>query len=79
MAATTEQTKQAKKAEAKKIPALRVTTKREGFRRAGIEWNGTATVPLDQLSEDDIKALEEEPMLIVEQTEMDAQPENVAE
>jgi hypothetical protein len=51
---------------------LRVTTKRDGFRRAGIEWNGTTTVPLSELSADQAEAIKAETtMLIVDEVDIE--------
>lgn len=45
---------------------VRVTARRDGFRRAGREWHGTAEVPASQLSAGELAALRAEPMLAVE-------------
>jgi hypothetical protein len=51
---------------------LRVTTKRDGFRRAGIEWTGTTTVPLSELSADQAEAIKAETtMLIVDEVDIE--------
>ena len=61
---------QAKQEQAKQaVPMLRVTAKRDGFRRAGREWHGTTDVPLAELTDDQVAALEAEPMLAVEHVE----------
>lgn len=51
---------------------LRVVTKREGFRRAGREWTGTTVVPLSELTADQVEALKDEPMLIVDGVDVPA-------
>lgn len=43
---------------------LQVITKRDGFRRAGREWNGTTTVPLDELTDEQCEQIANEPMLV---------------
>ena len=43
---------------------LQVIAKRDGFRRAGREWSGTTTVPLDELTETQLQQLQSEPMLV---------------
>lgn len=53
--------------------ALQVISKRDGFRRAGREWHGSTTVPLDDLTDEQIEQLESEPMLVVLQVEMPAE------
>lgn len=46
--------------------AVIVTSRREGFRRAGRAWSKTpTTVPIDELSEDDLQKLHAEPLLSV--------------
>jgi hypothetical protein len=49
---------------------LEVITKRDGFRRAGCEWTGTITVPLSELTEEQVAALNDEPMLIVREVDI---------
>lgn len=49
---------------------IRVTAKREGFRRAGIAHPATPTTyPADRFSDKERSALEAEPMLVVEEVE----------
>lgn len=43
---------------------LQVITKRDGFRRAGREWSGTTTVPLDELTKEQVEQLQAEPQLV---------------
>lgn len=50
---------------------LRVTTRREGFRRAGREWNGTTVVPLNELTEDQVEAIKAESMFIVDEVDVE--------
>lgn len=50
---------------------LKVTTKRDGFRRAGIEWNGTTTVALSELTAEQVEAIQAESLLIVEEVDID--------
>ncbi len=52
------------------LPALRVTAKVAGFRRAGIAWPGEpVTVPRGALSAEQIEQIKVEPMLVVEEIE----------
>lgn len=67
MAATTESKKTSKK-----TPGLRVTSKRDGFRRGGREWSGSTELALDALSKDQLAQIRAEPLLIVEDIELDA-------
>lgn len=47
--------------------ALVVVSRKDGFRRAGRAWKTTpTTIPLDELTEDQIKQLLAEPMLKVD-------------
>ena len=51
---------------------LRVTAKRDGFRRAGIEWHGTSTVALSELTADQVEAIKAETqMLIVDEVDIE--------
>ena len=43
---------------------LQVIAKRDGFRRAGHEWSGTTTVPLDELTKEQVEQLQAEPQLV---------------
>ena len=43
---------------------LQVVAKRDGFRRAGREWHGTTIVPLAELSEEQLRQIAAEPMLV---------------
>lgn len=50
--------------------ALRITSKQEGFRRAGIAHSTQATVhPIDKFSKDQVATLKADPMLVVEEVE----------
>ena len=59
------------------VQALQVVTKRDGFRRAGREWHGTTTVPLEELTEEQFLKIQAEPMLVSMLIEVPA--ESVAE
>ena len=50
---------------------IRITTKREGFRRAGMAHYGTREYPADAFSDEQIKALQGDPMLVVAFVEED--------
>ena len=45
---------------------LQVIAKRDGFRRAGREWSGTTTVPLDELTKEQVEQLQAEPQLVTQ-------------
>lgn len=49
---------------------LEVISKKDGFRRAGREWSGTQTVSLAELTNDQVDALMNEPMLVVREVEL---------
>jgi hypothetical protein len=49
---------------------LRVITKRDGFRRAGREWAGTTTVPLSDLSDEQVEAIKAETMFVVDEVDI---------
>ena len=52
-------------------PALTVTSRREGFRRAGRTWStAPVTVPVVEFTEDEIVALGRDPMLVVAAAEL---------
>jgi hypothetical protein len=60
------------KAPAKKVPALKVSSLREGFRRGGRAWTKEAqVVKLSELTKDQIAQIKGEPMLAVVETETD--------
>lgn len=48
------------------VPSLRVTSKRDGFRRAGRAWRGTEVVPISDFTDEQIVQLENDPMLVVD-------------
>ena len=50
--------------ESKVRQVLQVIAKRDGFRRAGREWSGTTTVPLDELTKEQVEQLQAEPQLV---------------
>ena len=45
---------------------LQVIAKRDGFRRADREWSGTTTVPLDELTKEQVEQLQAEPQLVTQ-------------
>lgn len=49
--------------------ALRIVAKRDGFRRAGREWNGVTHVSLSDITSEQREQLEAEPMLIVDEVD----------
>ena len=52
---------------------LEVISSRDGFRRAGFAWSKKPTiVPLDQLSEEQVQQLKDEPALTVREVDMPA-------
>jgi hypothetical protein len=52
------------------VKMLRITAKRDGFRRAGIAHPGTATEhEASNFTDDQIEQLKTEPMLVVEEFE----------
>jgi hypothetical protein len=54
---------------------IRITSKRNGFRRCGIEHpDKPVTYPDKKFSPEQLKMLKEEPMLIVEEVEKNAKP-----
>jgi len=58
----------------KKVKGFRITTKRDGFRRAGREWTGTIDVAASELDKEQLKQLMDEAgrMLVVQEIQMDA-------
>lgn len=55
-------------AEPDKAKALRITSAREGFRRAGRAWSTTPTeVPVSELTDEQVAMLMAEPMLTIEE------------
>ena len=67
-------------AEAKKpskVAALRVSSRPETFRRGGIKFNrDPVDIPLSTLSENAIKLIKDEPMLAVQEVEVDLPAES---
>lgn len=57
-------------AKAQTLPVLRVVAKRDGFRRAGFEFGSAPKeIPLADLTQEQLKALKAEPMLVCVETE----------
>lgn len=56
--------------EPEKIDALRVHAKIDGFRRAGRAWHGTTTVPRKDFTKDQVRQLEDEPRVVVEEVQV---------
>lgn len=54
---------------------IRVTAKRDGFRRAGRAWSGTTEVPAGDLSKAQLAQLKSEPMLVVDEIDAPAPKE----
>lgn len=55
------------------VKALRVIAKRDGFRRSGREFSGTATdIPLSELKKGQREQLESEPMLVCSEVDVAA-------
>jgi len=61
----------AEKKDGKKIEALRVTSKRDGFRRGGRAWTGTTYVAGDGVTDALVERLKAEPLLVVDVCEVD--------
>lgn len=59
--------------------ALKIVSKKAGFRRAGRVWTDEATVLLSALTETQIKQLHDEPMLIVTEVSIDPKSETETE
>lgn len=56
---------------------LKVVSRRPSFCRAGRQFTGEPTIiPLSELTEDEVDALKDEPMLVVQ--EVDIEPEDEA-
>lgn len=61
-------------AKTEKVKALEITSKDDGFRRAGRAFSRTpSNVPLADLTEEQVEQLKNEPMLIVREIELDAE------
>lgn len=50
---------------------LRVVARVDGFRRAGRAWSGASTVPLSELTEEQVELLKGEPMLVVDEVDIE--------
>jgi hypothetical protein len=60
-----------KKGKKQKIEGLRVTSRTEGFRRAGRAWSQTPIeLPSSDFTDEQIEALKADPMLVVEIIEL---------
>lgn len=58
---------------------LKITAKRDGFRRGGIEHAGTAEHPVSKFTKEQLAQIRAEPMLVVEEFEApDPEPEKTA-
>lgn len=72
----TDQTPPKKKAAAKKrVPAITVRTAKpkSHFRRAGLDFtNDVLTIAIADITDEQLEALRAEPMLVVEDTEIEA-------
>lgn len=61
----------------KMVTALRITSLREGFRRAGHAWSVSPTIVYPGgLSKDEIALLKKETMLLVEEVKVEALPDS---
>ncbi|MGE4526823.1 MAG: hypothetical protein AB7D00_00525 [Rhodospirillaceae bacterium] len=49
------------------VKMVRVISKKDGFRRAGRAWTGTAELPVADLPKGGLAALQAEPLLIVQE------------
>jgi hypothetical protein len=57
-------------------PLIRITARRDGFRRAGIAHSARPVeYPLSRFSDAELAALEAEPMLVVERVDLTHNPE----
>jgi len=54
--------------------ALRITTKRDGWRRAGREWSGTTEVLAADFTKDQRALLENDLTMIVEEIDIAVEP-----
>lgn len=62
---TTKKTTQKAKAPKTVEATYSITTKQEGFRRAGRSWSGTTKVAADELTSEQIDQLKADPMFVV--------------
>lgn len=60
-----------KQQQTQKVAGLRVTTKRDGFRRAGRAWHGATEIVATELTKEQLHQLKAEPMLTVEAIEIE--------
>lgn len=51
------------------VKVLIITAPKKGFRRAGVSWQGTTEVLAGEFTEEQIRALKDEPRLTVTETE----------
>ncbi len=56
----------------KKVAGLRVTAKRDGFRRAGREWVGTTEVAKSEFTKEQLEQLLAESNLVVQECQVAA-------
>jgi hypothetical protein len=54
-------------AKEKTTAGLRITSKRDGFRRAGREWSGSTDLALDELDANQLAQIKYEPLLVVQE------------
>jgi len=55
----------------RKVKAIRVTARHEGFRRGGRAWSGTTTVPVADFSKQQLAQIRAESLLNVEDVTID--------
>lgn len=55
-----------------KVPGLRITTKQEGFRRAGRAWHGVIELPAAELNKKQLASLKAEPKMVIEEIDIEA-------
>jgi hypothetical protein len=55
----------------KKVPGLKVTSKKDGFRRGGREWQGITELRADELTKEQLVQVKNEPLLVVEEIEVE--------
>ncbi|NOR70974.1 MAG: hypothetical protein GQ532_14975 [Methylomarinum sp.] len=70
---------EAKANEIEKLPGLKVTTKKDGFRRGGREWVGSTDVLVSDFTEEQLKQIRAESMLVVQDIELDEVNQDEAE
>jgi hypothetical protein len=47
---------------------IKITSKKDGFRRAGLTHSGTVVYPDEAFTDEQLKTLKAEPLLVVEET-----------